>query len=218
MIEADCAAAAFAAVARDKPQVAVLDVKLPDMSGFEVAQRLRADPGTRDLAIVQVSAICVTPDDEADGLLSGADAFLSLPLEADMLLEAIETAVRLRRAAAPSGGTAPRLDPRSVLRVQALARTRLGERLAVKDLADEAGFSEFHFARLFKAATGETPHECLTRMRIEESKRLLRTTPLALGEIAARVGYRTQAHFSRAFREVTGTAPREYRARLAKSI
>lgn len=218
VLEAASAAAALASVARDDPQVVVLDVKLPDMSGFEVAHRIRVDPRTRNLPIVQVSAIAVTPDDERDGLESGADTFLSSPLEADMLLDAIETAIRRRRAGASAGESAPRLDSRALLRVQALARSRLGERIAVKDLACEAGLSEFHFARLFKAASGETPHEFLTRMRIDESKRLLRTTPLALAAIAARVGFRTQAHFSRAFREVTGIAPREYRARLAKSI
>jgi AraC-like DNA-binding protein len=218
VLEADSAAAALASIARDQPHVVLLDVKLPDMSGFEVARRIRIDPRTRDLPIVQVSSIAVTPDDEQDGLLSGADAFLSQPVDADTLLDAIETAIRLRRAGAPSGDAAPRLDPASLVRVQALARARMGERLVVKDLADEAGLSEFHFARLFKAATHETPHEFLVRVRIEESKRLLRTTHLALGEIAARVGFRTQAHFSRAFRAATGTAPREYRARLAKSI
>ena len=218
VLEAESGAAALASLARIVPDAVVLDVKLPDMSGFAVARRMRGDPRLRDVAIVQTSTIAVTADDERDGLESGADVFLSQPVTPGNLVAALETAMRVRRAGSAPGDPGPRLDSRTLERVQSLARARLGERLVVRDLAQAAGLSEFHFARLFKASTAETPHAFLTRVRIEESKRLLRSTPLSLGEIATRVGYRTQAHFSRAFREATGDCPRDFRARLARAI
>lgn len=214
VLEAPSGAEALLSVRRDAPDLVLLDVKLPDMSGFEVARRIRADARSSNLPIVHVSTICVTPDDEQDGLDSGADAFLCSPLDAEDLVEAIGRVMRMRRSAA----TSPRkLGRQSLARVKALAKARMAENLSVADLAAAAELSPFHFARLFKAATGETPHAFLVRVRIEEGIRLLRDTPLALGAIAGRVGFRTHAHFSRAFREATGLAPREYRARRAKA-
>jgi AraC-like DNA-binding protein len=56
------------------------------------------------------------------------------------------------------------------------------------------------------------PHEFVVHARLTEAMRLLRDTDLPLGEIAARVGYRTHAHFSAAFLAKVGTRPRAYRA------
>ena len=214
ILEAANAAEALRAIAEDPPDLLLLDVKLPDMSGFEVARRVRADPRSRHLPIVQVSAICVTRDDEVDGLESGADAFLSPPFDAQALVEAVERAIRVRQSPVASGGAVRKLGARDVGRVQALVKSRMGEALSVADLAASTNLSAFHFTRLFKAATGETPHAFLVRARIVEGMRLLRETQLGLGEVAERVGFRTHAHFSRTFRASTGTAPSEYRARF----
>ena len=215
--EAASAAEALRAIAQDAPDLLLLDIKLPDMSGFEVARRIRADPVSRRLPILQVSAICVTPDDELDGIDSGADAFLSLPYDAQALVEALGRAIRVQQIPAVSRSAARKLDVRVLRRVHALAKSRMADSLSVADLAGAAKLSEFHFARLFKATTGETPHAYLVRVRIVESMRLLQETRLDLGKVAERVGFRTHAHFSRAFRAYTGTAPRDYRAALAKA-
>jgi AraC family transcriptional regulator len=74
-----------------------------------------------------------------------------------------------------------------------------------------AGLSEFHFARLFKAATGVTPFQFVTRTRIERAKELLRKTRLPIFEIAERVGYLKPSHFSARFRAVSGCGPDAYR-------
>lgn len=188
----------------------LLDVKLPDMSGFEVARRIRLDERLSHLPIVQVSEICVTRDDEADGLGSGADAFLRPPLRPGMLLRVVaETAERKRTSAAPAGSW---LDPHIVDRVASLVRARLADPPTVRELALAAGMSEFHFARRFKAATGDSPHGFVIRARIAEAMRLLRGTDRPLREIASNVGYRTHAHFSAAFLSRTGMRPSAYRA------
>lgn len=215
--EAASASEALQALATGEFDLLVLDVKLPDMSGFEVARRVRADSRLRHLAILQVSAICVTSDDEIDGLDSGADAFLSVPFDEQTLAEAAERAMRLRRMPVAPIAAARKLDARVLARVHALARSRMAESLGVADLAGAAGLSVFHFSRLFKATTGETPHAYLQRVRIVESMRLLRDTRMELGDIAGRVGFRTHAHFSRLFRAYTGTAPRDYRATFANA-
>jgi AraC family transcriptional regulator len=71
--------------------------------------------------------------------------------------------------------------------------------------------SEFHFARLFKTATGDSPFRFVTRIRMERAKELLRKTLLPIFEIADRVGYQKPSHFSARFRAVFGFSPDAYR-------
>lgn len=216
VLEACSGGEALASIAADAPDVAVLDVKLPDMSGFEVARRIRENPATNGLPIVQVSEICVTEDDERDGMHSGADAFIRPPLHPELLLQVVANVMRQRR---PADGSAPKreLDPHSVHRVRTLVTSHLTDSLSVRKLADAVGLSPFHFARQFKAATGMAPHEFVIHARLTEATRLLRETDLPLGEIAARVGYRTHAHFSSAFLAKIGTRPRSYRTECRKA-
>jgi AraC family transcriptional regulator len=87
----------------------------------------------------------------------------------------------------------------------------IGESLELRSISRAAGLSEFHFARLFKAATGDSPFQFVTRTRMERAKQLLRKTRLPIFEIAERVGYRKPSHFSARFRAVSGCGPEAYR-------
>src|SRR5260221_74672 len=83
--------------------------------------------------------------------------------------------------------------------------------LELRSISRAAGLSEFHFARLFKAATGVTPFQFVTRTRMERAKQLLRKTRLPVFEIAKRVGYHKPSHFSARFRALSGYGPDAYR-------
>src|SRR5688572_24107958 len=85
VVDASCAAEALAALDARPIGLALVDMKLPDMTGFELTRRIRAR--SEDMPVIQISAICVTRDDERDGLDSGADAYLVVPFEADALVE-----------------------------------------------------------------------------------------------------------------------------------
>jgi len=88
-----------------------------------------------------------------------------------------------------------------------------GEALDLDALADEAGFSRFHFARSFRAAFGETPGAYLSRRRIERAKDLLRWANLTVTEICMLVGFSSLGSFSSRFAELVGVSPSEYRRR-----
>jgi len=81
----------------------------------------------------------------------------------------------------------------------------------VETLARVAGLSRSTFAATFKAVTGDTPLDYLTRWRMYRAKVLLRGSELSLMEIAERVGYETDTALSRAFRRLEGVAPGEWR-------
>jgi CheY-like chemotaxis protein len=78
------------ALARElQPSVAVLDVMMPRLMGFDVLKALRADPSTRDLRVILVSARAQQSDIDS-GLAAGADAYLAKPFQASDLIELVQ--------------------------------------------------------------------------------------------------------------------------------
>jgi DNA-binding response OmpR family regulator len=84
----------------------LLDVNLPDISGFEVCRQLKGDPRTAAIPVIQVSATAVETADRAHGLTQGADAYLIDPVEPDELLATVTAALRYYRARQRAESTA----------------------------------------------------------------------------------------------------------------
>lgn len=103
------------------------------------------------------------------------------------------------------------LTRRELDRIAALVQSDFQQRWSVRQLADAVGLSCFHFCRSFKAASGQSPHAYVTRLRMEEAMHLLRSTSRPVFEIALDTGYATAAHFSQTFRRFWGITPREAR-------
>jgi AraC family transcriptional regulator len=87
----------------------------------------------------------------------------------------------------------------------------LAEDLAIADLAALIPMSQFHFARAFKAATGEPPHRYIMRQRIERAKMLLSVTRLSVAEVSYQTGFSNQSHFTAQFRKAIGMTPTHLR-------
>ncbi|MFI5563309.1 helix-turn-helix domain-containing protein [Amycolatopsis japonica] len=115
-----------------------------------------------------------------------------------------------RHARKPGPPSAGREDDR-VRAAVAMMRDRLADPLSVAEIAGEVHLSVYHFIRVFKEKTGETPHRFLARLRIEEARRLLRGTDLPIAAIAGRCGFATPGALSAAFLKRTGSRPSEYR-------
>ncbi|SDJ43387.1 AraC family transcriptional regulator [Nonomuraea jiangxiensis] len=105
----------------------------------------------------------------------------------------------------------PEIEHAAVRRGIAIMRDRLAEPLTLADIAAEAHLSVYHFVRVFRHATGETPHRYLTRLRIELAQRLLSGTTLTIEQIAERCGYAGPGPLSSAFLRHVGVRPSVYR-------
>ncbi len=103
------------------------------------------------------------------------------------------------------------LDAVKLKQIQDYIEEHLEEDIAIEDMAALVPMSQFHFARAFKAAIGETPHKYLIQRRMERAKVLLTVTQLAIAEVAYRVGFSNQSHFTTHFRKATGVTPKDYR-------
>src|SRR5206468_1663072 len=85
-------------LASSVPDVMILDVKLPDMLGYEVCRRIKENPATRGIMIIQLSASFVTNESKVQALESGADQYLIQPIEPTVLLASVRALLRLQRA------------------------------------------------------------------------------------------------------------------------
>lgn len=83
--------------------------------------------------------------------------------------------------------------------------------LTVEKLADLAGFSKFHFERLFKSYMGISCYQYITKRRILMAKELLGDTDLSVMDIALRSGFFSLSTFNRVFKDVNGCSPTEFR-------
>jgi two-component system, chemotaxis family, response regulator PixH len=84
---------ALAAIARQRPDVIVLDVVLPGCSGFEVCRELKTNDGTSEIPIV----ICSTKGGEMDkfwGMKQGADAYLTKPIDQDEFVRTVKQLIK----------------------------------------------------------------------------------------------------------------------------
>ena len=98
VLEAGSGAETLRVASERRPDLVLLDVNLPDMDGFEVCRRLRAQEGTLTVPIVHISATFLSERAEDLAYEGGADSYLTDPVEPAVLLATIHSLLRLRRA------------------------------------------------------------------------------------------------------------------------
>ncbi|HEX8544294.1 MAG TPA: response regulator [Pseudomonas sp.] len=96
VLEAGTGNEGLALIAAEAPDALILDVNLPDMSGFDIVRLLRSEPRTALLPVVHVSAASIQTADIVTGLEAGADAYLVHPVDGDVLLATLRTLLRVR--------------------------------------------------------------------------------------------------------------------------
>ena len=137
-------------------------------------------------------------------------------LYTDHLIHALAYRVLvLAKDVLPPGTTKPASGlPNRILRL-VLEKMRVSDdKLSLESLAQESGYSRVHFIRMFKAATGRSPHNYLLNMRVERVRELLSNPALSLTDIALECGFSSHSHMTRAFRQFLGVTPSEYRRAL----
>lgn len=83
---------------KSNPDLVILDVKLPDISGYEVCRRIKSDPATRSVPVLQISASFVSNESKVQALEGGADGYLTHPIDATVLVATVKSLLRLKQA------------------------------------------------------------------------------------------------------------------------
>ena len=87
----------------------------------------------------------------------------------------------------------------------------IGQTVTTEDLSRELGMNRTYLCKLFREETGLTVGQYVTRIKMEEAKRLMVITPKTAFEIAEYLGYSSQSHFQRVFKQYAGMTPGQYR-------
>lgn len=84
--------------AQTHPDLIVLDVKLPDISGYEVCRRIKTNPVTAGIPVLQISAAFTSNESKVMALEGGADSYLTHPVDSTVLLATVKALLRLKQA------------------------------------------------------------------------------------------------------------------------
>lgn len=98
---------------------------------------------------------------------------------------------------------------RRLCRGRDLLAAEYRSRVLLEKAACEACFSEFHFHRLFRTTFGETPHDFLTRLRMDRARQML-ASERTVTEVCFEIGYESVSSFSSKFRAQFGRSPAEF--------
>ena len=107
------------------------------------------------------------------------------------------------------------IDAIRLQRVLDFIEARLADDISLSDLAAEACFSPFHFLRVFRHATGLSPHRYVIERRVKAAQQLI-AKKQSLAQVALDTGFGSQASLTRGFRSVTGLTPGQYREMLRR--
>jgi len=103
------------------------------------------------------------------------------------------------------------LGPARERRVREYIEDSLESDLSIDALAKVAKLSTHYFADMFRQSTGFTPHQYVSRRRVERAQQLLKDADLSLAEVAYRCGFASQSQFTTIFRRFTGATPGRFR-------
>jgi len=224
----------LAMAAAELPGLILLDIRLPDLSGYEVCRRLKGSPATAAIPVIFLSALA-DRDSKLLGLRCGAVDYICKPA-----LEPAEVRARVmihlrqgrrlqqvaRRLAAYEGRYGPLAEASDragdgesfPLRVRRMEEARqlleatIGEHLGIEALAARVHLHPNTLSRQFSAVYGQSLSDYRRERRLLTAAQLLRDTELPIKAIVQQVGYRHGSDFALAFKRRFGVAPSAYRA------
>lgn len=191
------------------PDLVILDLMMPEMDGFEVLERMRADVRTRHIPVVILSSRQLSLAD-----IKRLEHFTAVTLRSKDVFTQDEIAASVHQALFGAESLPPQT---SALAKQAVAylHQNYTRPLSRQEIADELGMSEDYFSRTFNMELGISPWEYLNRYRVAQAKHLLTASTESVQRVSRRVGFTDPAYFSRVFSKQVGMSPSVYRKRVA---
>lgn len=150
--------------------------------------------------------------------------FLNLPagkgrLAKDQILnELLVDHILDSKLSEPAKSTCDPWISRKMDRAKEFIHSRYSKDISLDDISSACHYSTFHFARVFKQATGFSPYDYLLNVRISEAKRMLcRDHPV--GKTAFDVGFNSVSNFSVAFKQIVGRSPSSFKkSKISKNF
>jgi signal transduction histidine kinase/DNA-binding LacI/PurR family transcriptional regulator/AraC-like DNA-binding protein/DNA-binding LytR/AlgR family response regulator len=194
---------ALALLRREKPDLVLLDLFMPELDGFGVLEAMQADASSRNIPVIVLTGQTLTAE-ELSRLNRGVASFIEKGLlSVEEMMEHVVAALAHRRRPGSE-------SYRTVLKALAFIHAHYAEPISRSDIAAHVGLSERHLTRCFRQETGITPITYLNRYRVKQAKSLLEAGDKGITEIAMEVGFSTGGYFTRVFRQEVGISPTAY--------
>ncbi len=210
------------------PDIIICDLMLPDISGFEVVEQLKANELTAHIPVLMLTAKA-DMDSRLEGLQRQVDDYLTKPFHYKELLlrlrnlltarESMQARLKAELLSAKAFGTKSETTTKKKSNTDNAAVSNFLERLSnivekhyqdesfnMGDLAGQLGLSERQLQRKMRGVLSLTPGEYLREYRLIKAKELLQTG-IQVGLVADQVGFSSQAYFTKCFKEWLGETP-----------
>ncbi|MES2008434.1 MAG: response regulator [Pseudomonadota bacterium] len=202
-----------------RPDLILMDISMPRCDGMAACRQLKADPATRDIPVIFLTA-SGHPEERVAGLEAGAIDYITKPFHFDEVRLRVSIHLTLEfDSSAPSpttdiatpGDEASSLDVALFRQVRAIVLGNFVDVPDVEALARQTGTSARRLSQALKRCTGLTVFDYVREERLRESKRLLLESDSDIATIAGRVGYTSGANFATAFKARFGISPTDMR-------
>ena len=203
------------------PDLIVSDVMMPIMDGLQLCKKLKDDVITSHIPVILLTARS-TEAHQMEGYDSGADAYLTKPFSAELLISRIANLLKNRKQLKLLLDDKQNEESKEKISTpdkifidnlkEAIKKNMSNPNLRMDDLGDEIGLSRVQMYRKVKVLTGLSPTELLRQMRLQRAAALLSSTTKTVAEIAFEVGFNTPGYFSKCFKEQYGKQPTDLRA------
>ena len=212
---------ALAEVYRNGADVILAEAEMDVMNGFTMCRRLRGNPQT---SLIPIILIADGDEQRAQALQHGADACIAHSARPDIIACSVNNLLKSRRQIQLNYEQQRRAEQHEVPELKRKsANEKLMERimntiyknlkdssLTVDMIAEEVGMSRVHLHRKMKEIVGQTPHDFIRQLRLEQAARLLATGDMNITEVLYACGFSNAASFSTTFKNVYGLTPTEY--------
>jgi DNA-binding response OmpR family regulator len=228
-------AAGYQSALAEPPHLILLDVRMPGVDGFAACRLLKADPVTRDIPVLFLSALD-DPDEKVAGLAMGGVDFIAKPYHPAEVFARVRIHLELAsmRAAALHAASAPLANtpapasaplhahphPDAVMTNAAmrLIDDNLAAPLTLAGIARALGTYEKKLSQAFRQHAGITVFAYLAEARMMRGRQLLADTDMSVQQIAEHIGFRSAANFATAFREHAEATPTAYRQSVRQTV
>lgn len=205
---------AIESIERNCPDLVITDIKMPGCDGLELTEYLYHNyPGVKviilsgydDFSYAQTAIKYAVKD------------YIIKPVTPEILSESLQRVlISMRQETEEQESYRTNNDVLSPKAICELLEKYLKENyhnnISSTDLSEKFGFTPEYLGKIFKRYLRDTPNRYLTKLRLNEAKRLLISNPeLEIQKIGEMVGYKDGFYFSRIFKNYTGIQPREYR-------
>ena len=203
-----------------QPQLILLDVHMPVLDGFAACRLLKANPRTRDIPVIFLTAANDVAQ-RLEGFALGGVDYIGKPFSEPEVLARIgvhrqfaPTPAEPSLATTPSAVPPDSLDATLVGAAQTVLRRALADPPSLDQLAGMLGTNRRRLNQAFSACCGLSVFEWLREECLRQAHYLVASTDTPLAMIGDHMGYATPSHFAKAFRERFGCPPRTLRAEM----